>query len=999
MKKSSVFLAFIFAALSVFPGGVSASNAPIPVGTSYGEYTFASNANEDVYRNISCVTNGEHTQYGLKLTPFKTVTDSVKNSEKKIKDTTKASVKCNVTTAPEGYNDYFVEVEYLNYSNGFFSISYTDNTGKPKRTEVVCCEDPGDKTKTIFERVSAAAKITEATSETKTRIFRLENVDFSKSEDFSIDTIRTAKKSGYEYSPRSVYIKSVKVYTDDKLPIKAQVKSDRTGNIFYDRDLPEFDIDFINNIDSTVNFKVDFNVYKYNNNGEPVILPEFSKTVLENASVECGRSMRESFSVNVSDFGLYLLETDVTANGRQYTAASTEFSKCVGNDKLNDAFGVNLHVKTWDNSTLKNYMTLTRDAGFGLVRDGINWVTYEKNDGSMSLEATDKGLFKICKEYGMQPYVTIHIQNPSKCIDPNNAGLIDSTALDGAYEYVKQLMDDPNLKDVNHFEITNEPSLQVYYDEEEKKLKHSSSDPAENKKIFEAKGKAYGKICEKAIDAIREKRGKTAQIGILSACSMATNFNSSNQRVFVYEKEGVESFVNGALSYLQDPNGDGDKSDSKISEADVITYHPYSYHKNPEIINERDLTGVMDIAKKYGVNTDSAWHTEIGWSTAMFPINVACIGDEYVQAKNMVRQYASMFTRNNKDKLFIYDFIDDDIITNSQESNYGLIHSELYKTPYAAKLSYLALSNLNKMVGDLPNATFVYNTVDNLYTGDYQSETNGYGKTGNMIAKFSGDTDKIVYMLWGIEDNKEVKYAIPEDVIAYYDYLGNKITPSEVKTSNGYKVSTEPYYAVCGSHAEASIINRGENNVKVAVEGVTDKMNDTVMLFISDKDVDGVRNIDNSNLIYTSFCTSSNTGYYRFDCGMVSEGSKVYAYIVDSDGNETKTELKAQRNNAQLYLCKNMKKTDASELDINMIEDISVIADLKNDVKNNPNYKLIFALYKNGTLTHFADKGLSQSYAEEHISIPEYADYDEIRIYLWNGEKEIKPLCDKIFIK
>ena len=94
-----------------------------------------------------------------------------------------------------------------------------------------------------------------------------------------------------------------------------------------------------------------------------------------------------------------------------------------------------------------------------------------------------------------------------------------------------------------------------------------------------------------------------------------------------------------------------------------------------------------------------------------------------------------------------------------------------------------------------------------------------------------------------------------------------------------------------------------------------------------------------------------------------------------------------------------MKKTDASELDINMIEDISVIADLKNDVKNNPNSKLIFALYKNGTLTHFADKGLSQSYAEEHISIPEYADYDEIRIYLWNGEKEIKPLCDKIFIK
>lgn len=999
MKKTRLFLALCLIFTLLFSTAGHAAIPPQPVGGIYAQYIFGVSSENDTSKNMGVKSLGTHTEYGLKLTPFTETVDTVKGGTTKTKNVQTSYIDFDVTTAPSGYNDYYVEVEYLNYPIGFFDISYTDKSGKTKRTELVCCTETGDMTKPISERVTEAKKITEANSSTKTHIFRLENADFTKAKDFTIETIRDAKSSIFEFSPQSVYIKSVNVYTEDKFSVKAQIKTDRTGNIFYDRDLPEFIITFFDNIDSDTIFSVDFNVYKYNNDMTPELLSEYSKRVLDSASVKKGENVVENFAVNVSEFGLYLLEVNITANGRTYTAASVDFSKCVGNDTKNESLGVNVHSGTWDKGTLRNYMSLIKNGGFGLVREGVTWGVYEDSNGNSELRNSDLGFYKICDEFGLDPYIVIEIRNPRACINKSNSGLVDSGALDGVAKFVENLLDEPSMRNVNHFEICNEPNIKVFYDEDEGKLKYTGTGKDEITAVYQAKGKAYGRICERVINTIREKRGNSAQIGILSLCGMDSKFDTDGTRYIWNNRYCADNFVKGTLDYLSDPNGDGNKSDSLINKADVITYHPYSYFVNPEVINERDLTGVTDIAKLYGLNTANAWHTEFGWSTATFPTNMACIGDDYAQAKNIIRQYASMYTRNNADKLLIYDFIDDDIVTNAQESNYGLIHSELYNTPYAAKFSYLAVSNMNKMTEGLPNAEFVYNTVDKLYTGDYGTETNGYGTKGEMVAKFSGKGDRAVYMLWGIEDNKEISYKIPEKVVAYYDWLGNKIDASDVETQNGYRVSGEPFYAVCGTDRQASIITENENNVKVTVEGRTNSVNDTVIVMLSEKDVSSSENLNKSDILYADFCTSSDVGYYRFDCGTITAKQSLYAYIIEPDGTETKAVLTTRRNTARLNLYKNMREINTSDLNINNLNDVSAVADLKNDVKENPNAKFVFAFYNKGELIYFDDKSISDSYLEDSISAPDNTEYDEVRIYLWDGTLNIKPLCNNIYIK
>ena len=1001
MKKISLATAVIFIIGLLFQTLAFASELK-PTSGAFAKYEFGASSESDIKTNMTCATSGICTGYGIKLTPYKEETDSVKGGTKTVKNAYASSAAFDVTTAPQGYNDYFVEVEYLNIPEGFFYLKYMNESGKSVNTELVCCSVSGDMNKSIWDRLSDVQGIDETNAESQKHIFRLENVDFSKASDFSIETIRNAKSSRFEYGTQSVYIKNVTVYKDDKLPVKADIKSDKDGNIFYDRDLPEFDVCFFENAGTETEFDANFKVYKYDENKEAQPVSDFDSNVIEGKSISKGERFTKRFSINVSDYGIYMLEINITAAGRTYTAATAEFSKCVGNDNRNGSLGINVHSGTWDKGTMTNYMTLAKNAGFGITREGVNWYSYEKSDGTFDLNNNEKGFYKICRDYGMEPYVIITPVNPSKCLDKSNNGIVDSSALDGVYKFVETLMDDPNMNDVTNFEILNEPVLSIFYDEDENKIKYTGTGQEERTKVYTAKGKAYGKVVEQAVKAIRAKRGSNAKIGILSLCGMDSKFDTSGNRYIWNGRYIADNFIKGTLEYLKDPNEDGNFGDSLLNDVDVITYHPYSYNSNPEIANERLLSGVESIADEYGLKTESAWHTEFGWSTATYPANAACIGSEFEQAKRIVRQYASMYARNNSDKFIIYDLIDDDIVTNTQESNYGLLHSELYSTPYAAKYSYLAVSNMNKMIENLPNSKIVYNTVDDLYkNNDYETETNGYGTKGEMVVEFSGDADKKIYMLWGIEDAKEVKYKITDEVIAYYDFLGNRIEPDDVETQNGYKVSSVPFYAVCGSDTQKSIIDSERNNVTITVEGKTDdnQSDKSVILIISDKDETSAKSIKSQNIIYTDFCKTKSNGYYRFNGGAVTDKPLVYAYIIEENGKESKFEIKPNRNTSELYLYKNMQAAENGSVSLNLIKDVSVIANLKNDVTKYSNAVLMMAFYKNGELKNVLAQKLNDSYIE--YKIPSLADveYDEVKAFLWSGDGSVIPLCDSVYVK
>ena len=78
---------------------------------------------------------------------------------------------------------------------------------------------------------------------------------------------------------------------------------------------------------------------------------------------------------------------------------------------------------------------------------------------------------------------------------------------------------------------------------------------------------------------------------------------------------------------------------------------------------------------------------------------------------------------------------------------------------------------------------------------------------------------------------------------------------------------------------------------------------------------------------------------------------------------------------------------------------ILAVADLKNDVKENPSAEFLLAFYNKGKLTYFTHKNISGSYLSDSVSAPDNTEYDEARIYLWDGGLNIKPLCSNIYIK
>lgn len=1002
MKKCrilSAFLVMLLAASAVVPTAAYAVEQT-PSGEAYAVYNFGTSSASDSSRNMTFTSGGEYSDYGFKLIPYTTSVNSVTGPTTTAKSTSGSNISFDVTTAPAGYNDYYVEVEYLNLPKGFFYIKYSDKTGKSISTELVCPAAEVDRSKTVSEQCNDASKINETNAGVKKHIFRLENVDFTKNGDFSIETIRDAKSTSFEYGSAYTYIKKVTVYREEKYPVKAELTSEKVGNIFYDRDMIEFDVTFDGNTGAD-DFDAEVKIYSRTSGNEWEALSELDTEFLAGKSIAKGEKLREKLTFNVEKYGIYKIEVDVTTDDRTYTAATTEFSKSVGNTSLNKSLGVNMHSSTWDAGTMRNYAELTKNAGLGITRDGFAWHNYERKNVKLGLTNLNKAYLSICEDMGLEPYAVIHLSNPYNMKDSNNNGIPDKASFDGLAAYIEQLLNEPEFANVNNFEISNEPVLQVFWDEDEEKLKYGGSTASEVEEVYTKKGKAYGAAAEIAIKKIREVRGDSAKIAVLSLCDTDTKYDQSGNRTFYSGSGKSKYFAMGALEYLSDPNGDDDKSDSVLNDVDVISYHPYAYRAEPEVIRERSVNGIEELAADYGFNGTSAWHTEFGISTCTNPTNVACIGDEYKQALSIVRSYASMYTQNNNDKFIIYDLIDDDIVLNAQESNYGILHSEAYSTPYAAKFAYLAVSNLNKMIEDTPKAEFVYDSVSDLLTGDYTTETNGYGTKGEYVACFSGDgTDRKVYMLWSIEKEKEIDFEISEDVIAYYDYLGNEIAPEAVETANGYKLTNEPFYAVCGKDIERSVAERG-GKASVTVEGVasSEAEGENVTLIVSERSLKSIKAISEDDILYVDFCDTENEGKYYFKFDVVSDADTVYAYILEADGTESKTAIKPRKNNAELFLYKNMQAVDEDSVSASTLNNIYVAANMRGDILKYPDAILIMAFYNNGQLQYTTTHNMKNSIAFKAVEVENGTTFDELKVLLWDGVDSLKPVCDNIYVK
>jgi hypothetical protein len=119
---------------------------------------------------------------------------------------------------------------------------------------------------------------------------------------------------------------------------------------------------------------------------------------------------------------------------------------------------------------------------------------------------------------------------------------------------------------------------------------------------------------------------------------------------------------------------------------DAFSVHCYRYPSGPE---ETDLAGeilkVAELARQQGA-PPRVWVTEIGWPTHTGANGV----DEKTQARHIVRTMALLQSTRVVEKVYWYDFKDDALKRDYNESNFGIVRHQEFNC--APKPAVVALS-------------------------------------------------------------------------------------------------------------------------------------------------------------------------------------------------------------------------------------------------------------------------------------------------------------------
>lgn len=332
------------------------------------------------------------------------------------------------------------------------------------------------------------------------------------------------------------------------------------------------------------------------------------------------------------------------------------------------------------------------------------------------------------------------------------------------------------------------------------------------------------------------------------------------------------------------------------------------------------------------------------------------------------------------DKLYLYSALNSGEDQAVASNGYGMLKAWNDKDPYAAKLTYLAVANLNNLVG---NATGVEAIAAN---------------SKAVITKYTCP-DRTVYIMNSAATTGDANIpAEPIDAAAdkvsgavYYDMLGNKI-----EETAALQLTDAPVYAVVGTQPSYTLNERGVN-----IEGniASDKEGKMVSLTIVEESV-GFDGITGENILYMNQQTTETDGKFRFK---VDLGSKSYAaYIVSEDAElPLKFTISNTANTIKIRLYDGMIDMTTADLALLDLSNLSADITFKN-LTNAVNYKLFCALYNNNSLVNvdmYEDKTEKTNDTQSVDVSTKYAgSYDLLKLMMWDKNNELFPLCDVVVV-
>ena len=704
------------------------------------------------------------------------------------------------------------------------------------------------------------------------------------------------------YSRYPVAITSILgVATEDCSPFEINVSSENTGNIFFDNEAAEFEIELENLTQQDVYADVTYGVYRYTMDVD--MEAELVTERTESYAAAANGSISEGFSYIPDQYGLYMLKVEVSGNGISQSK-EIPFSKSVGNDEVNYTVGTTTHLAI--DGDVDKGMELLSKAGMGLVRGDFNWYDYEKGtQGNYALTDNHTEFLTAAEKYGIKTLAIIGGNNP--LYNGAYRGFVPEDNLTDFQNYIKNLVNEPLFKNVSMIEIMNEPDLLSTI----ANTTITSSDPENDSRAYAEKGAIYAKNIKAAYETIKSERNDI-NVGIFAisgSCSTSgkafadhtlNNLGSGRQ----YDAASIHPYLSGRDA---EPGHAGESTkQGHDSLAHTINY--YRALANGGRITLEDGGNTANVKGSatgniYNFETNGeVWITEIGGSAARLPNDTMCSGSEYQQAIENISIYSVIKENSLTDKVWFYEladaalirdgnYADDGLRITEREMNYGMLHSSTYSVPYAAKQVYLAMSAVNRLTAGAQTCEEIYYS-----TQDEPSIWNGRKpKTYAFVTKYTCP-DRTVYMLrCTASEAANINLTLGSDYTCY-DMFGNIVPESSLKKDGKWNVTQEPYYIVEGKtlnedgFAPEAKIYAGVNQIRLDSDRVGNSVNITIgfkgfetgsayTMFVAEYDEHSMTNLQAVEV------TVPENGIYETDVNITEDKGKTKVFLFDSDGS------------------------------------------------------------------------------------------------------------------
>ena len=194
---------------------------------------------------------------------------------------------------------------------------------------------------------------------------------------------------------------------------------------------------------------------------------------------------------------------------------------------------------------------------------------------------------------------------------------------------------------------------------------------------------------------------------------------------------------------------------------DAWSIHPYRYPRSAE---ESDLAGeVRGIAAcvAQAGASQKVWITEIGWPTHRTSTGT----DEHFQACHAVRSVAILQSTGIVEKVFWYDFKDDGLNRDDNESNFGVVRHHVYNCapkPAAVALAVFLRLTHGDRCGPLWHEGNAYAVPYRLSDG--QERLVAWALTPGTPIRVSGSHADVCDLMGNRRDTKEPVLLGPEPV-------------------------------------------------------------------------------------------------------------------------------------------------------------------------------------------------------------------------------------------